>query len=75
MVTGTTSGIGIETARSLSLNGAHVVMLNRNLEESEKLKKKIVEEMNDAEIDIIECDLNSLHSVKKAAEVYISKKW
>lgn len=75
VITGTTSGIGIETARSLALNGAHVVMLNRNLGESEKLKKMIVEEMYDAEIDIIECDLNSLRSVKKAADEFIGKQW
>ncbi|UMM17160.1 hypothetical protein L5515_013848 [Caenorhabditis briggsae] len=75
LITGTTSGIGIETARSLAFNGAHVVMLNRNVAESEKLKKKIVEEMYDAEIDIIECDLNSLASVKRAADVFIEKHW
>uniref|UniRef100_A0A8R1HL55 Uncharacterized protein n=1 Tax=Caenorhabditis japonica TaxID=281687 RepID=A0A8R1HL55_CAEJA len=75
VITGTTSGIGIETARSLALNGAHVVMLNRSIRESEKLKKKIIEEMFDAEIDIIECDLNSLQSVKKASTEFLSKKW
>lgn len=74
-VTGTTSGIGVETAKWLALNGAHVVMLNRNVSESEKLKKKIIEEVPNAEIDVVECDLNSLKSTDKAADDYISKGW
>ncbi|KAF1766489.1 hypothetical protein GCK72_006446 [Caenorhabditis remanei] len=74
-VTGTTAGIGVETAKSLALHGAHVVMLNRNVAESEKLKNKIKEEVADAKIDIIECDLNSLKSTKKAADEYIEKGW
>ncbi|CAL2032615.1 unnamed protein product [Caenorhabditis brenneri] len=74
-VTGTTSGIGVETARSLALSGAHVVMLNRNVSESEKLKNKIMEENPNAQIDVVECDLSSLQSTDKAAEDYISKGW
>lgn len=50
-------------------------MLNRNVDESNKLKKKIVAEMYDAELDVIECDLNSLKSVKKAADEFIAKEW
>ncbi|UMM17158.1 hypothetical protein L5515_013847 [Caenorhabditis briggsae] len=75
VITGTTSGIGVETARYLALKGAHVVMLNRNVAESEKLKNKIIEEYGDAKVDIVECDLNSLKSVSKAADEYIAKEW
>lgn len=74
-VTGTTSGIGVETARHLAIHGAHVVMLNRNVNESEKLKIKIIEEAPDAKIDIIECDLNCLKSTETAANEYIAKGW
>lgn len=74
-ITGTTSGIGIETARALALKGAHVVMFNRNIVESEKLKKRIEEEKPDAKIDFISCDLNSLQSAKAAAEEFLSKHW
>uniref|UniRef100_A0A8R1HRY1 Uncharacterized protein n=1 Tax=Caenorhabditis japonica TaxID=281687 RepID=A0A8R1HRY1_CAEJA len=74
-ITGTTSGIGIETARALALKGAHVVMFNRNIVESDKLKKKIGEEKPDVKIDFISCDLNSLQSAKAAAEEFLSKHW
>uniref|UniRef100_A0A1I7WRQ8 SDR family NAD(P)-dependent oxidoreductase n=1 Tax=Heterorhabditis bacteriophora TaxID=37862 RepID=A0A1I7WRQ8_HETBA len=42
LVTGTTSGIGTETARALALRGAHVIMANRNIVMSEQLKNKIL---------------------------------
>lgn len=74
-ITGTTSGIGIETARALALKGAHVVMFNRNIVESEKLKKRIEEEKSDVKIDFISCDLNSLQSAKAAADEFLSKHW
>ncbi|VDM67947.1 unnamed protein product [Strongylus vulgaris] len=44
LITGTTSGIGIETARALALKGAHVVMANRNIMRSEALKNKLLAE-------------------------------
>lgn len=75
LVTGTTSGIGIETARALALLGAHVVMANRNIVESEALKEKILKEKPDAKIDILPCDLSSLQSVKAAADEYKAKQW
>ncbi|KAI1704309.1 short chain dehydrogenase domain-containing protein [Ditylenchus destructor] len=45
-ITGTTSGIGLETARSLALHGAHVVMMNRNVELSENVRRKICDEVD-----------------------------
>ncbi|UMM17162.1 hypothetical protein L5515_013849 [Caenorhabditis briggsae] len=74
-ITGTTSGIGVETARALVLKNAHVVMINRNLKESENLKNKLLLERPNAQIDIIQCDLNCLASVQNAVEKYLEKKW
>ena len=44
LITGTTAGIGSETARTLALKGAHVVMANRNIVQSEQLRDKIYAE-------------------------------
>lgn len=74
-ITGTTSGIGVETAKALVSKGAHVVMINRNVKESQKLKEKFLTKTPDASIDIIQCDLNSLGSVQNAAREYLEKKW
>jgi hypothetical protein len=45
LITGTTAGIGIETARTLALQGAHVVMANRNIVASENLRDDIYKEV------------------------------
>ncbi|KIH53190.1 hypothetical protein ANCDUO_16690, partial [Ancylostoma duodenale] len=70
LITGTTSGIGMETARALALKGAQVVMANRNIVRAEALKARILAEKPDAKIDMIMCDLSSLQSVQAAANEY-----
>ncbi|CAJ0608266.1 unnamed protein product [Cylicocyclus nassatus] len=75
LITGTTSGIGTETARALALKGGHVVMANRNIVKSDALKERILAEKPDAKIDMIMCDLSSLQSVQAAANEYKSKHW
>uniref|UniRef100_A0A7I4Y1Q2 NAD(P)-binding protein n=1 Tax=Haemonchus contortus TaxID=6289 RepID=A0A7I4Y1Q2_HAECO len=75
LITGTTSGIGTETARALALKGAHVVMANRNIVLAEALKNRILEEKPDAKIDMIMCDLSSLQSVQAAALEYKDQHW
>ncbi|KAJ1370232.1 hypothetical protein KIN20_031921 [Parelaphostrongylus tenuis] len=75
LVTGTTSGIGIETARAFALRGAHVVMANRNIALAEALKNRLLAEKPDARIDLLTCDLSSLQSVQTAANEYKEKLW
>ncbi|KAF8367408.1 hypothetical protein PRIPAC_85237, partial [Pristionchus pacificus] len=72
-VTGTTNGIGIETARSLALAGAHVICLNRNEELSVKAISKVKNEKSSVEMSFIKCDLSSLASVRAAAEELLAK--
>jgi NAD(P)-dependent dehydrogenase (short-subunit alcohol dehydrogenase family) len=68
LITGATSGIGKAATRRLALMGAHVVMLVRNSEKAQKIKKEILDLKKDALIDIIILDLASLQSVKSAAD-------
>lgn len=72
IVTGASSGIGIETARVLALRGVHVVMSVRNINSGKKVKDEILKEIPNAKIDVMELDLSSLASVKKFADDYIS---
>jgi WW domain-containing oxidoreductase len=44
LITGTTSGIGKETARSLALHGAHLVMANRSDNLARALRDHILQE-------------------------------
>lgn len=75
LITGTTAGIGTETARALALRGAHIVMANRNIVQAEALKNRLLAEKPDAKIDLIACDLSSLQSVQAAANEYKEKQW
>ncbi|XP_076953274.1 short-chain dehydrogenase TIC 32, chloroplastic-like [Bidens hawaiensis] len=72
IVTGPTSGIGLETVRVLALRGVHVVMAARNVEAATKCKETIIKGCPGATIDVMELDLSSLESVTNFANEYIS---
>ncbi|XP_076912779.1 short-chain dehydrogenase TIC 32, chloroplastic-like [Bidens hawaiensis] len=73
IITGPTSGIGLETARVLALRGVHVVMAARNLEAATTCKETIIKGCPGATIDITKLDVSSLESVTNFANEYFSK--
>ncbi|OWM72051.1 hypothetical protein CDL15_Pgr017934 [Punica granatum] len=72
IVTGASSGIGIETTRVLALRGAHVIMAMRNMGAGREVKEAIMKELPSAQIDTMELDLSSMASVRKFASDYVS---
>ncbi|KAJ0427446.1 putative very-long-chain 3-oxoacyl-CoA reductase [Helianthus annuus] len=72
LVTGASSGIGLETTRVLALRGVHVVMAVRNTETGKKVKENIITEIPNAKVDVMELDLSSLASVRTFAADYCS---
>ncbi|KAK6251315.1 Short-chain dehydrogenase/reductase SDR - like 10 [Theobroma cacao] len=72
IVTGASSGIGVETTRVLALRGVHVVMAVRNVDAGTNVKEAILKELPGATIDVMELDLSSLASVRKFASEYQS---
>jgi retinol dehydrogenase 12 len=67
VITGASSGIGLETARSLAASGARVVMVVRSKERGEAAIANIRATVPDAKLELVLADLYSLADVRTAA--------
>lgn len=63
-ITGGNSGLGLETGRAMAAKGAHVVLAGRDQAKLDKAAATIRDDLPDARIDTIICDLSSLKSVR-----------
>jgi NAD(P)-dependent dehydrogenase (short-subunit alcohol dehydrogenase family) len=68
IVTGSSSGIGYETARVLANKQASVIIAVRNLDKGNKALAKIIQQNKDADVQVMELDLANLASVKNFTE-------
>jgi NAD(P)-dependent dehydrogenase (short-subunit alcohol dehydrogenase family) len=67
IVTGATSGIGLETCIGLAIQGFHVVMVGRNPAKSEAARKRVWQAAPDAKLDVLLADFASLQDVRALA--------
>ncbi|KDP31057.1 hypothetical protein JCGZ_11433 [Jatropha curcas] len=72
IITGATSGIGVETARVLVKRGVRVVIPARDLKKAAEVKEKIQKESPKAEIIIFETDLSCFASVKRFCSDFLA---
>jgi NAD(P)-dependent dehydrogenase (short-subunit alcohol dehydrogenase family) len=70
VITGTSSGLGVETARALSLTGAKLLLTARDLNKAKTALKGI---LKPGRVEVVEMDNSSLSSVRAAAEVILQK--
>ncbi|KAI8635146.1 hypothetical protein F5Y19DRAFT_1282 [Xylariaceae sp. FL1651] len=70
LITGCSSGLGIETARALKATGATLFLTARNLE---KAKKALGDVLNDEKVHLLRLDLESLASVRACAAEFLTK--
>jgi NAD(P)-dependent dehydrogenase (short-subunit alcohol dehydrogenase family) len=68
VVTGANGGLGLQTAKVLAGKGADVVMAVRNQDKAATAVQEITAEVPTASLDLVELDLASQTSVRKAAE-------
>ncbi|KAF2032537.1 NAD(P)-binding protein [Setomelanomma holmii] len=68
LITGTSSGIGIETARALKATGARLFLTARNLEKGREALRDILEP---GKVELLLLDLNSLASVHEFAANFL----
>ncbi|WP_018683457.1 SDR family oxidoreductase [Actinokineospora enzanensis] len=73
VVTGANSGLGKATVAGLAGLGATVVMVVRDLEKGERARREIVEQLPDARLELGECDVSSLASVRAFAEAFLAE--
>jgi retinol dehydrogenase-13 len=71
IVSGSTSGVGLEAVKRLASGNAHIVMLCRNLGKAENIRKDIIAR-NDVQVDIISSDFSDLSDVRRAADIILS---
>ncbi|KAF1824723.1 NAD(P)-binding protein [Dissoconium aciculare CBS 342.82] len=70
VITGTSSGIGIETVRALSATGARLFLTARNLAKAKEALSGIFDPVR---MELVEMNQESLHSVRLAADSILSK--
>lgn len=68
LITGATSGIGKSTAFKIASYGTHLVLIVRDLSKGQIVKSEILKGYPEAKVDLVEGDLASLFSLKKAIE-------
>ncbi|XP_046401443.1 retinol dehydrogenase 13-like [Ischnura elegans] len=68
IVTGSNTGIGLETAREMARRGAKVIMACRDGSKCEKAREQIVLETKNKYVYCRTCDLSSLESVRNFVE-------
>ncbi|MCJ1423737.1 hypothetical protein MMC29_001621 [Sticta canariensis] len=75
LITGGSSGIGIETARTLHATGARLFLPVRDIEKGQKVVDSIRsdDESNKAEIILIKMELDSLDSIRNGVKEILSK--
>ena len=73
VITGATSGIGLESARELARAGARVVLAIRNMEKGRLAIEDIRREVPYAQLDVIELNLSNLESVRSFAAKFNSQ--
>jgi retinol dehydrogenase-13 len=70
VVSGSTSGVGLEAAKRLACAGAHIVMVCRNPEKAEKTRQELVAQYA-VPVGIVIADFTDLAQVRQAADTLL----
>ncbi|KAF0461272.1 NADP-binding protein [Gigaspora margarita] len=73
IVTGGNTGIGFVTARELARKNAHVFVASRSKDRGEPAVELIKKETKKDAVEFLQLDLQSLNSVKLAAETFLAR--
>ena len=73
MITGCSSGLGYETALAIAKKGATIIMACRSLDKASTARNRLLAEVPNANLEILQVDLSDLASVRNAAEEFRKK--
>lgn len=71
VVSGSTSGVGLEAVKRLARGNAHIVMLCRNPEKAESVRGQILAQ-HPVQVDIVTADFSDLEQIRRAAATLLS---
>mgnify|MGYP003649498118 CR=1 FL=1 len=71
VITGGASGLGQETARAMAAKGAHIVIPVRDMAKGEAAVAAIKASVADAEIELMQCDLGKMASIRAFAKAFL----
>ncbi|CAF0891108.1 unnamed protein product [Rotaria sordida] len=74
IITGATSGIGIEIARALASANAHTIITARDINKGAKVVEDIKKTTGNDKVEIMEMDLTSLESVRNFVSQFRTRK-
>ena len=73
IVTGSNSGIGVETVRAFAKAGANCYMTCRNPEKTKPIADEIIESTGNKNVHIMQLELDSLESVNSFVKEFLAK--
>jgi NAD(P)-dependent dehydrogenase (short-subunit alcohol dehydrogenase family) len=73
LVTGATSGIGLEACIQLAKLGAHIVMVGRNPVKGAQMQAHVKQQSNSSMVDLLNCDFSSQASIRSLAAEFKSR--
>ncbi|MDX1435622.1 MAG: SDR family oxidoreductase [Anaerolineales bacterium] len=71
LVTGATSGIGLEAARGLASAGARVVLVGRDPEKGERVRREILASTGSIRVDYLNANLASQVEIRRLADEFL----
>jgi len=71
VITGGASGLGQETARAMAARGAQIVIPVRDMAKGEAAVTEIRKSVPDAHIELMQCDLGSMASIRAFAKAFL----
>jgi NAD(P)-dependent dehydrogenase (short-subunit alcohol dehydrogenase family) len=73
LITGANSGLGLEASKVLSQKGAKVIMAVRNIEKGKEAVASILQNNQQAKVELMHLDLSDLDSIKQFSEAFHAK--